>query len=428
MIDLYSALLFVALLATSPWWVWQMATGKRYRAGLAGRLGHLPKSLREVIVRRDTAAGLLWLHAVSVGEVLAAEKLLSALRSALPTWEFVVSTTTETGQRIAQQRHGVPVFFFPLDFAFSVRSYLRALRPTLFVTMESELWPRMITECARAGIPLAVVNARVSDRSLPRYRRLRLLWKPLLAKVALFCAQGEESAERLRTIGAPPERVRVTGNLKYEASHSEANPLAQRIASLLGQNRLLVAGSTLAGEEAMLLAAWPAVLARVPDAVLLIAPRHPQRFDEVFRLLSAGRFPVLRCSSTPPETLAAAAGTILLLDTLGDLASVYGIAAAAFIGGSLVPSGGHNPLEATRFGIPVLMGASYENFREMVDPMIAAGSVTIVSAADLAQTLATALEQAAKPLTPSHELPSGATQATVKALLELIASTPARVR
>lgn len=428
MIDLYSALLLATLIATAPWWLWQIAAGKRYRAGLAGRLGRLPPSLDEIVLRRPSSAGLLWLHAVSVGEVLAAEKLLAELQSALPAWQFVVSTTTETGQQIARQRlAAAAVFFFPLDFAFSVRRYLRALKPTLFVSMESELWPRMIVECRRSSVPFAVVNARISDRSLPRYLRLRRLWKPLLGCIALFCAQGEEAAHRLLRIGAPPDRVQVTGNLKLDAAPADASPLVRRIRSLLGTTRLLVAGSTLPGEEAMLLEAWPALLVRVPDAVMLIAPRHPQRFAEVFRLLASGRFAVVRCSTLPPDAPEIAPGTILLLDTLGDLGSAYGIATAALIGGSLVAKGGHNPVEAVRFGIPVLMGESYDNFREMVEPMRAAGTITIVTPADLPDALAAAIERAGTQPAGSHGLPAGATEATLKALLALIASQPARV-
>lgn len=425
---LYSALLLAALLATAPWWLWQMATGKRYRAGLAGRLGRLPAVLLQVVAQRGSSAGLIWLHAVSVGEVLAAESLVHELQSVLPGWQIVVSTTTATGQKIAQDRLQVPVFFFPLDFAFAVRRYLHALSPTLFVTLESELWPRMLVECERASILVAVVNARVSDRSLPRYLRLRRLWQPLLGKVALFCAQGEESAQRLLSIGAPPDRVRVTGNLKYDLPRTQRSLLVTHLATLLGQTRLLVAGSTLPGEEAILLAAWPGLLGRVPDSILLIAPRHPQRFLEVFNLLSNSPFPVARCSTLAPDAPAFVPGTILLLDTLGDLASVYGLAAAAFIGGSLVPKGGHNPLEAARFQIPVLMGNSYENFREMVDPMVAAGTVTIVSPADLVEAFTDAMNgRRHLDQNTAHNVPTGATAVTLAALLELTARSSARL-
>ena len=419
MMVLYSALLLLALLAGSPWWLWRMATSGRYRAGLSGRLGRLPSRLDEVVRQRESCAGLLWLHAVSVGEVLAAERLVAELEAALPEWRIVVSTTTATGQQMAERRLNVPVFYFPLDFALVVRRYLRALRPTLFVTMESELWPRMLVECERAGVAVAVVNARVSDRSLPRYLRLRRIWKPLLAKVAVFCAQGQESADRLMAIGAPSDRVRVTGNLKYDAPGGGDNPMVRRVAGLLTQTRLIVAGSTLAGEEALLLKQWLELLKRTPDASLLIAPRHPQRFDEVFSLIRDSGFPVFRCSQLMPEAEPIFGGTILLLDTLGDLAAMYGLATAAFVGGSLVPRGGHNPLEATRFGIPVLMGPSFENFREMAEPMVAEGSIRIVQPSDLGDVLADAMQSGtrARDLLSSQ---SGATARTVAALLEVI--------
>lgn len=416
---LYSALLLLTLVVASPWWLWQMATNGRYRAGLGARLGRLPSGLDAAVRQRESFAGLVWLHAVSVGEVIAAEGLVKELTATLPGWEIVVSTTTITGQKIAHERLSVPVFYFPLDFAFAVRRYLRALRPTLFITMESELWPRMLVECDRAGVPVAVVNARISDRSLPRYLRLRRLWKPLLAKVAIFCAQGQESADRLIAVGAPAERVRVTGNLKYDAPGGADNPMVRRIESLLGPTRLLVAGSTLAGEEVLLLKQWPRLLEQVPDASLLIAPRHPQRFDEVFELIRSSGFPCFRCSQRMGAGEPVSPGTILLLDTLGDLAAMYSIAAAAFIGGSMVPRGGHNPLEATRFGVPVVMGSSYENFREMAEPLIATGSITIVEPSGLSDALAAAIQSPARTAS-SLQAQAGATRTTVAALLRLI--------
>lgn len=416
---LYSALLLLALVAGSPWWLWKMVSSGHYRTGLSGRLGWLPSGLDEVRRQRESREGLVWLHAVSVGEVLAAERLVAELATALPQWQIVVSTTTATGQQMAQNRLGVPTFYLPLDFAFLVRRYLRALRPTLFVTVESELWPRMLVECERAGVPVAVVNARISDRSLPRYLRLRRWWKPLFDKVAIFCAQGQESADRLIAIGAGADRVRVTGNLKYDAPAGGDNPMVRQVARLLFKTRLIVAGSTLAGEESLLLAQWAALLERVPDAVLLIAPRHPQRFGEVHDLIESSGFPFVRCSQLSPATQTLAPGTILLLDTLGDLAPMYGLAGVAFIGGSLVRKGGHNPLEATRFGIPVLMGPSFENFREMVEPLVAQGDIRIVESSGICGALADAIQPHGRARTPAA-VQTGATARTVAALLQVI--------
>ncbi len=219
---IYSGLLLTALVVGAPYWLLRMATSGRYRAGLAGRLGMVPEALRAAVAGQK----VIWIHAVSVGEVMAATQLIRELRARLPGWVIAVSTTTETGQRLAKERLAEsPVFYLPLDFAFVIRRYLRVLRPAMLVLMESELWPNLIEECTRAGVPMAVVNARISDRSLPRYMRLRRLWRPLLGKIALYLAQSEENAARLVRIGAPADRVEVSGNLKYDVRAAGASTL-----------------------------------------------------------------------------------------------------------------------------------------------------------------------------------------------------------
>ena len=429
----YSMLLALALVASAPWWLWRMATSGRYRAGLAGRVGIVPASLDETIARRGASAGLIWLHAVSVGEVLAAQRLIAELQMALPGFAVVVSTTTETGQKIAREKlGGVPVFYYPLDFAFVVRRYLRALRPTLFVTVESEFWPRMLVECERVGVPVAVVNARISDRSFPRYMRLRKLWLPLLAKVSLFLAQGEESALRLSRLGVDPGHLVVTGNLKYDLPALAQNVVAARLRSLTDGKPLIVAGSTLAGEEDLIVGAWPRVLVDCPNAILVLAPRHPQRFEEVTRsdaLRDLSQYrgswskDVLELDFTEDARDVLENGSVLLLDTLGDLSAVYELATVAFIGGSLVPKGGHNPLEPARFGVPVLMGPSYQNFREIVEPMLAQDAIQITDAESLGASLSSLLEDdqgMGQRGRAYFESQSGATARTVQRLCELI--------
>ena len=241
----YSSLLLAALVLGAPYWLVRMATSGRYRAGLRGRLGWVPEGLRAAVAGRD----VVWVHAVSVGEVLAAAQLVRELRIARPGWVFAVSTTTETGQRLAKERiAGSPVFYLPLDFRFSVRRYLRVLRPKMLVLMESELWPRLIDECAKDGVPVVVANARISDRSFPRYMRLRQLWRPFLQEISLFLAQSKETAERLVKIGAPVERVKVTGNLKYDVRIGNASALTEVLRERLPVGaKVLVCGSTLEG-------------------------------------------------------------------------------------------------------------------------------------------------------------------------------------
>jgi 3-deoxy-D-manno-octulosonic-acid transferase len=410
------------LVLGSPFWLLRMLTAGKYRAGLAGRLGFVPQTLR------DAARGrrVIWLHAVSVGEIIAASRLVAELESALPEHCICISTTTRTGYTIAQQRFGNErVFYFPLDFACIVRRYLRVLAPEVLILVETEFWPNLLLQCAKRNVPVAIVNARISDRSLPRYRRLRSLWRPLLAKIALFCAQSEEDAIRLRAIGAPPERVRVLGNLKFDVHSAAAEGVlaAKLRAQLPAGAKVLVCGSTMNGEETALLDCLPALTVAAPALVCILAPRHPERFDAVAQLLQQRGVTFTRRSQWNGQPLAPA--SVLLLDTVGELASIYALADVAFVGGSLVTSGGHNPLEPAQFGVPVVMGESYENFRGIVSAMRDAGAMEVVSRAALCATLKALLTDAQYAATLGAAgkrvflAESGATARTVAALLPL---------
>jgi 3-deoxy-D-manno-octulosonic-acid transferase len=418
----YSVLLAAVLIVGAPWWLARMAMSGRYRAGLSQRLGLIPAEIGNVVKGRR----VIWLHAVSVGEVLAAGELVRQLRTALPEWVIAVSTTTETGQRLARERFaGPPVFYLPLDFAWVVRRYLHLLKPELLVLMESELWPNLINECVRRDVPVAVVNAKISDRSLPRYMRLRRLWRPLLGKVSLFLAQSEENARRLVTIGAAADRVQAPGNLKYDVKAPAASEMTALLGSRLSTNaRVLVAGSTLEGEEAMLLGAWPEVLRSIPEAVMVLAPRHTPRFDTVAALVQERGFVLVRASHLKQTQEAIQPGSVVLLDTIGDLASVYSLAAAAFVGGSLVTWGGHNPLEPARFGVPVAMGPWSQNFREIVDAMRTEEAIAIVEEDGLTGELIRMLRGEAQAMGERgrsvFERQAGATARVASALLELI--------
>lgn len=420
---LYSFALLLVLVLGSPFWLLRMLTAGKYRAGLAGRLGLVPQALRESARGRQ----VIWLHAVSVGEVIAAGRLVAELESALPEHRVFLSTTTRTGYTLAQQRFAADrVFYFPLDFAFIVRRYLRALAPEMLILVETELWPNLLLQCEKRGVPVAVVNARISDRSLPRYRSLRALWRPLLAKVALFCAQSEGDAARLRAIGAPPERVRVLGNLKFDirSTTDESALVAKLHAQLPADAKVLVCGSTLANEEAALLDCVPALWAAAPALICILAPRHPERFDAVAQLLQQRGVTFTRRSQWAGQPLAPA--SVFLMDTVGELASVYALADVAFVGGSLVAAGGHNPLEPAQFGVPVVMGDSYENFRGIVSAMRDAGAIEIVSRAALCATLAGLLTDPQRAVALGRAgqavflAESGATARTVAVLLPLL--------
>jgi 3-deoxy-D-manno-octulosonic-acid transferase len=331
---------------------------------------------------------VVWIHAVSVGEVLAATRLVQELEAALGEgWCVVVSTTTRTGQALARERFGVErVFYYPLDLAFAVRAYLRVLRPEAFLLMESEVWPRMLHECRELGTPVVVVNARVSDRSFARGMWVRFVWGRVLRGVSLWLAQSEEDARRLVAMGANAESVRAIGNLKYDVRAPKTSRVAEVIKKLAGAKPVIVAGSTFAhhtvvaaGEERMLLQAWSGGRFEGMSSFLVIAPRHPERFSEVEDLMFT--YPFAQATNCEPveECMGAEA---FLLDTIGDLAAVYGIADVAFVGGSMVLRGGHNPLEPAQFGVPVVMGPSYENFRDIVGKMQAANAICIVKNVD----------------------------------------------
>jgi 3-deoxy-D-manno-octulosonic-acid transferase len=426
MIGVYSLLLLLVLILGAPYWVLRMITSGRYRAGLAGRLGRVPESVATAgQAARRSGQKVVWVHAVSVGEVLAATSMILALQTA--GLVVAISTTTQAGQELAKKRFPeCTVFYMPLDFGVLIRRYFTALQPRLVVTMESELWPNVIRQCLRTGVPLTVVNARVSDRSFPRYMRLRRVWGPLLHEVTMFLAQSEETAERLRQMGVSADRVKMTGNLKFDVRAGEASAMTLRVRELLGATRLVVAGSTLAKEEQLLLAAWPKIVAAVPEVALLLAPRHTDRFAEVLALLKQSGVAMVRCSELTSTTQPIAGGTVLLLDTIGDLASMYSEGAVAFVGGSLVPRGGHNPLEPAQFGVPVVMGESYVNFKEIVGAMKAADAIRIISPDELSDAVIGLLRDRASATVMGergrtvYEAQSGATERTVKVLQELV--------
>ncbi len=385
---LYSLALACALLFSLPWWALQVLRLGKYRAGLSERLGFIPPRLR-----RQAKAGSVWIHAVSVGEVLAVSRLVDELKKSAPQRPVFVSTTTATGQKLARERFGEDqVFFMPLDFGLAVRAYLDLLRPSLLVLAETEFWPNLLHLARKRGAPIAIVNARVSDRSFPRYRRFRRLFARVLAEVDLFLAQTEEDARRLREIGAAAERVQVSGNLKFDVRSAPASPFQEDLRRVLGKDSMvIVCGSTAEGEEELLLQAFQEVLRRFPSVVMVLAPRHPERFEKVANLVTAKGIALTRRSSLTATTDLAASslsGGVFLLDSLGELASVYALAGVAFVGGSLLAGvGGHNILEPAQHGVPVLAGPYTANFREIVNIFEHGQGIKIVTAENLSGEL-----------------------------------------
>jgi 3-deoxy-D-manno-octulosonic-acid transferase len=422
----YNLALLAALVAGAPWWLWRMATTRKYREGFAERLGLIRSELIRLYGDRPT----IWIHAVSVGEVLAVSRLVLELDRALSGYHVVISTTTRTGQALARERFGAErVFYCPLDLPWAVRTYLNALQPRLFVLAETEFWPNLLSGCYRRGIPVAVVNARISDRSWPRYRRLRWLWRPFLNRLSHVLAQSKTDAERLKAIGCRPERVTVVGNLKFDVCAAEEAEATRLLKALASNLRLIVAGSTLEGEEAALLETWPRLLEADPQLAMVLAPRHPERFGAVAALLDNSGIPWTRRLDWRAELEGKLQplhpGTIVLLDTIGELASVYSLASVAFVGGSLVPAGGHNPLEPAQFGVPIVMGTHYANFRAITEDLLAHHAVRISTTEELAAVLIELLQDrsAAKAMgnraRQSFDQQSGATGRCVEALKEL---------
>jgi 3-deoxy-D-manno-octulosonic-acid transferase len=420
---IYTFALFVVLALGLPYWLLVMTTNGKYREGLSERLGWVPDRLREGD-RRKT----IWVHAVSVGEVLAASRLVNELSACAPQYRVLLSTTTQTGQRLARERTGPShTFYFPLDFPWIVRRYLRTLDPVLLVLVETEFWPNLLTDCRRSSIPVAVVNGRISDRSLPRYLRLRGIWKQILSGVSIVMAQSEEDAKRLKAIGAPAGRVSFAGNLKFDVRSAEPAAITTSLREKLAPGtRVLVCGSTLEGEEEILLDAFGQLLKTFPDCVMILAPRHPERFARVAGLLKNRKDRFVRRSNWMKRPAKIKPGTVILLDSIGELASVYALASVAFVGGSLVPGGGHNPLEPAQFAVPVVMGTHYANFRAIIDTLLQAEALKLASK----ETLVPMLENLLTDVDAANALgvralevfhhQSGATGRAVTALLGLL--------
>jgi 3-deoxy-D-manno-octulosonic-acid transferase len=419
----------LVLAVTSPLWLWRKSGADKTHQGLPERFGRIPHYL--ATRRADRNLPVIWLHAVSVGEVLAVSFLVSEFDWAFPGYRLLISTTTETGNALARQRFGSDrVFYCPIDLPWAVKAYLNALEPQMLALVETEFWPNLLSGCFKRKIPVAVVNARISDRSYPRYRLFRLIWKPFLSQISCLLAQSPEDARRLENIGCKPERIQILGNLKFDIRAAHESKATVLIKELAPNCRFLVAGSTLEGEEALLIEVWPQLIGINPDLVLVIAPRHPERFQFVAERLDRSGFKWVRRRHWDLEAEVhrepVSPGQIVLLDTIGELASMYSVASVAFVGGSLVPSGGHNPLEPAQFGVPIIMGPYYENFRTIVDDLIEHKAICLTKRSEFAAALVGLFANPAD----SAEMgkrgwevfnrQAGATGRTIKALHELL--------
>jgi len=396
MYALYSLLTAAGMVLLSPYFLIRGLIDGKYLGHVRERLGWgFPQELR-LGSGQGRNEGTIWIHAVSVGEVLAAYPLAKQLKERHRDSRLVVSTTTATGQKLARERmqFADAIFYFPLDWRGPVRRAIKMVRPATVIIVETEIWPNFLRECRRAGVPVIFVNGRLSEKSFRGFRRaivfscgvLRGFLKRILNDAALFLMQSEQDASRLLDLGAEPKRVIVAGNLKYDLGDPAESPLSEWLAGELARNHrqpVLVAGSVMANEEIHVLRAFAEVEREFPRALLILAPRKPDRFDEAARIIGESRREPVRRSNLKlngtGSTELSAPGSVLLLDSMGELASLYRFADVVFVGGSLVPSGGHNILEPAAFSKVPVYGPSMDNFREMAAKFLHAGAAVQVN-------------------------------------------------
>jgi 3-deoxy-D-manno-octulosonic-acid transferase len=395
MMPLYSLVYTLLLLLYLPVYALRYLLHKR-SIRLLDRAGRVPERLLQ-----PKTGPRVWIHAVSVGEVNVVRPLVEALAS--KGHDLYVSTTTDTGQALAGKSFSsrAQVFYFPLDWKWTCLRYLRAVKPDLVVLAETEIWPWFIVTAQAEGVPLVMVNGRISDRSFRRYRRILFFIRPLLQRVSAFCMQSQADAERIRQLGASKDKVLRTGNLKYDfvlRPDSRIGRLKEQLSSLLKKSRedlVWVCGSTREGEEELLLPVFEELRREFPLR-LLLAPRHPPRAGLVANLLEQRQLRHLRrtrLSEAPPPRDGI---EVLLLDTIGELNHLYSLADVVFVGGSLVPTGGHNIIEAASHGKAILFGPHMENFREIALTFVTCGAaVQVKSADDLKENLRRLLQDRA---------------------------------
>lgn len=433
---IYSVLLSIAFLILLPRFLVDALRHGKYVAGFGERLGNVNPV-------PNTTSPLIWIHAVSVGEAQAARPLVRELRTRFPDTALAVSTTTRTGQELARdifKDDAITVFYFPFDWRWTVRRALNAIRPTAVVILETELWPGFLRECRNQKIPVAIVNGRLSGQSSRRYRLIKQFISRVLKCVNLAVMQTDADANRLIELGMEPAKVRVSGSLKFDAgvlpaATSATDYFNERFA-LNTAAPVILAASTHAPEERIILESFKQILSQLPGARLLIAPRHPERFNDVSALIELSGLTYSR--RTKPAVAADSTNSVILLDSIGELQSVYSLATIVFVGGSIARTGGHNILEPAAVGACVVTGGYTHNFQAIVETFSKADALVQLSPmpeANAREELTTVLTSLlldnarradigarAKKLVNQNR---GATQRTVDWLEPLLLSSPA---
>jgi 3-deoxy-D-manno-octulosonic-acid transferase len=362
MYTIYNIILAILSVVFAPLACAALLSRKKYRAGFLEKCGLLKP--------RAGAGRPIWVHAVSVGEVMAAVPLIKKIKQHFPDVPLVVSTITETGNQTAHRnlKQADRIIYFPFDYPFIVRRVARAVNPLVFIMLETEIWPNFLRELSRRSIPVLMISGRISERSFRNYKLFSFFFKQVLAQVSRLCMQTAEDAQRIIAIGAQEERVLVGGNIKFDLqvppiTLQEQERLRTDFGFAAGQ-QVFIAGSTHKGEEEIVLSIFAALRRRFPQAALILAPRHPERFAETEALLRQSGLPYVRRTALKSAPFPQGA-CVVLLDTIGELFKTYSMGTVVFIGGSLVPVGGHNVLEPAVFGKPVIFGRHMHNFREI---------------------------------------------------------------
>ena len=350
------------------------------------RFGMLPDSIK-------SSKNPIWVHAVSVGEVLAAKDFIKKMKNTFPDKEIILSTTTKTGNEIAEKvLSDVPRFYFPLDFSFVVKNVIKEINPAILIIMETEIWPNLIIAMSKEKKPVAIINGRISDKSFKGYLRIKFLFSKILDRVSLFCMRAEDDASRIKNLGAEVKKVKVTGNMKFDVDFITSCIDTEKTRQEFGivkSEKLIIAGSTHPGEESTLFDIYNKLSAKTANLRIMIAPRHIDRCDSVRKeALQKGLKVVMASELRIAPDKGKHSGAVIILDTLGELSGLYSIADIVFLGGSLIKKGGHNMVEPAIFGKPMVFGQYVSNFRDMAKSFLENnGAIKVSSEEELLNTL-----------------------------------------
>ncbi len=374
---LYNTLLTLGLILASPFFALKILTASRYRRGLSQRFGIRYHGVG--VRKRDTREKPLWIHAASVGEVLGSLPIIKGIAQSKPHLPILLSTMTSTGNEMAEKRASdlAAVTFFPVDHPWVVKRIISQVDPRAFLMVETEIWPNFLTELGRRKIPVVLLNGRISTRSFQWYKRFRFIFDSPLSTISAFCMQSISDAQRIIEMGANPERVTVTGNVKFDQSPPKITQREReallRALGLHPCQPIFIAGSTHKGEEEFVLQVHQRLSREYPDLVLILAPRHLERLGEIETLLQREKIPWKRKSQFSEKEEGQKA-SVILLDTMGELFRLYSIGTLIFVGGSLARTGGHNILEPLFFEKPVFFGPCMDNFREISEEVLRRGA------------------------------------------------------